>query len=262
MNDEWRSLSFFIDNGFWNSIVSQHNGHPMVFPNLIYRFLLLTTDGNALVRSLATLVTAALDAALLGLATVRCLRANGGSSKLQAISMFLATGALFLWLTAHVKLFWGMSVHDYIVIGAGVVALMLTPRIIDADRWNYSVLGGVVLLGTVCNFSFGFGAAVWGAILVVMTLSRQRFAPMALVAATALLTTVVAHVYLPNYNSTAETLSPNITLQPLLLVLSVSEMLGNAIIQSLAAWINPTVQSAAIAGALGITALLYFSSRI
>ncbi len=262
MSDEWRSLSFLVDNGFWHSIACRHNGHPMLFPNLVYRVLLLASDGNALVRSLATFVSAAAAAALLGLAAARCIRSAGDSSKLQAVAIILATVALSLWLTGHAKLFWGMSVHDYIVIGTGVAALLLTPRISNAGQVNYSAFGGVVLLATVCTFSFGFGAAVWGAVLIVMLMSRQRFAPMVLIVVAALTTTVVAHVYLPNCDSAAETLSRDIDLQPSTLVLSVCGMLGNTMMHSLTAWIKPEIQLAAIVGALGITALVFYSGRI
>ena len=94
--DEWVSLSFYYQNGFWKSVLCRHNGHPVIIPNLVYRLLYLL-DGTASIRSLATSLTSALGFLLIANLAFRDLIDRAIDSKVFVCSVYALFVSIGLW---------------------------------------------------------------------------------------------------------------------------------------------------------------------
>lgn len=176
--DEWVSLSFFMENGWSNSIVCKHNGHPLVLPNLLYRSFLVFSDGDPQLRAITVWMLALCNGCLLSLVArpVSSLRTGSstGTMSLEGLVPVASICAVSVWLVMRSQLVWGMAFHDQIAAaGALLAALGVSREVAQKAGPAYSkvlIFAG----GMIATTSFGWGASVWGATVVILLLARTE----------------------------------------------------------------------------------------
>jgi hypothetical protein len=165
--DPWRFYAHLLATPWPGNVLTVDNGHPEVLPNLLRLFELQVFGGGQWLQILAGMVLLA----GCGLLWARAAPGPGEPREPAARMVWLLCGALtLLWFgngrtLAHAN----ESVHAYLVMAClfGGVRLVTRPgaaRLVLASG-----------LGLVATLSFGTGAAVFGALLIVLCLRGTRW---------------------------------------------------------------------------------------
>ncbi len=168
--DEWQHLGFYMSNGLFGNLFCKYYGHPMIFPGFLYRLSLAAFDGSALSRISMNLTIIVVNILLFTKLLIQQQR-NTPYVTLPKITLFLLSGIAFTLLVNHHKLLWGMAIHDHLTIMGLLIAangfkfLLVEPN--DPKALFFLFLGGVI-----SSLSFGYGGAVWGALLISLLLLR------------------------------------------------------------------------------------------
>jgi len=171
--DEWTSFRFFVEHGFWPSVLCLHNGHPIMLTNLFYRLLLVVFDGAAEARVLVSTGLAAVSSGLLGLLALRSIPRGGYVDSVALTASYVAVFTLGLWLAMGHMLLWGIGLHDHLVVFGVVMAAWGVVRLLTNDAATNAVGLLLVVFGCLlATWSFGFGIALWGATAWVLFLNR------------------------------------------------------------------------------------------
>ncbi len=158
--DDWRHYyAYFFEKTFLESIFDRQNGHIMLLPNFIfymnYRFL-----GGVMIN--LALVSVAVLGAVSGffmLALVRGLKSLK-VGLIQTIGIGSIALSVVLLLTAPVTLFWGIGVHNHLVVLGAVGAALFASGLLGPIN-KMPAFVGFVACATLASTSFSTGTAVW-----------------------------------------------------------------------------------------------------
>lgn len=231
--DDWTSLSFYIKNGFWGSVLCQHNRHPMVFPNLAYRLALLIFDGDALAVTAAMVVSSSCAFMLLARLTVRRVQADSRYVQILTWLAFMSLSVIAVWLVMRRNLLWGIALVDYFtLLGSACVAHGVAGLVDDQRRAKSGALIWVFSGAIFATFSFGSGAAIWGAVFVVLCIWRSSFRLIITLSLCGMMIVAASHLMLPNcYQSELGSLRISSDLANLLLL--IPGLLGSLVVHGL-----------------------------
>ncbi len=169
--DDWRSLSHFLSTGLFDSIVCKHNSHPLYIPAIFYRASLLLFDASSMSRIVFNVIFISLNIGMLSLIISTVFR-----NVLGRLPIFVLCGLLAVVYSSPVninKLVWGMAIHDHIVFFGVLVSIWGLIHLNQEERlyWPHIV---ILTGGVIASISFGYGGAVWGALLIGLILLRSR----------------------------------------------------------------------------------------
>ena len=159
-SDDWRHYNhYFFERDLWTAILGRENGHLMVLPNII--FLLNYTWFDGRMSNLALTSVALLSAAGL-LVAISLLKATPTKRQypIALLCVFLTCEAMLLFLGAPRTLFWGMGVHNHLVVLGVVGAAFFAAGMAGSLRNPLPALG-FVTFATIASTSFTTGAAAW-----------------------------------------------------------------------------------------------------
>ena len=166
--DPWRFYTHLLTTPWPVDVLTIDNGHPEILPNLLRLFELQALGGGQWLQILVGMLLLAGCCLLWALAW----RGTDPSPGLKAPRTgWLLCGALMLlWFgngrtLAHAN----ESVHAYLVIGCLFGGVLL------AARPGRARLALALLLGLLGTLSFGTGAAIFGALFIVLCLRRARW---------------------------------------------------------------------------------------
>ena len=261
MMDEWGTLAFYFDKGFWPSVFCQHNNHVVLLPGAFARLLYLATDADPFIRGLATLLCAGLLGVCVGYLAVQANTTGHNGSHLVRASRFVVAVAFTLWLVCYPQLFWGMATYGYFPLLFGFAAVLTLNALLQKPEKPGAWLLLPVLLATASALSFSYGVASWGALALVMILHRK---PWHWIAATLLLGLAVIMSFrlsLPHCRP-LDSLAPDISsIGVISLLQGLVSLLGSAWAHSLAPLVPPSPLLASVLGALGLVLLCWLSFK-
>ena len=171
-SDDWRHYNhYFFERDLWTAIFGRENGHLMILPNLIFLVNYTYFDGR--MSNLALTSVALLTAAGL-LVAISLLKATRIRRQYPTLCVFLICEAMLLFLGAPVSLFWGMGVHNHLVV-LGVAGAAFFAAGMAGPLRNPLPALGFITFATVASTSFTTGAAAWLLGFIGVLASRERF---------------------------------------------------------------------------------------
>ena len=253
--DEWGGINFYFDQGFWSSILCQHNKHVVILPKLVTRLVFLATDADPFIRGLVTLLSASLFGVLLGFVAARACQESGVENRLPQIGLFVASLSLLLWLISYQQLFWGMAIYTYFSLLFGLAALLAFGIIGHRHDRPGRLLPIPLLLAAGSTLSFSYGAAAWGGLALLMFFHQKpwRFSVGTLVLGMAIFFGL--RQLLPHCRPVYHLISGELIIEPVALLHGVLSLHGSIWPQSLAPIFAPSSTVAAIMGAAGLVIL-------
>ena len=175
-SDDWRHYNhYFFERDPWTAILGRENGHLMILPNIIFLLNYICFDGR--MSNLALTTVALLSASGL-LVAISLLRAIPTKQRyrypIEHLCVFLVCEAMLLFLGAPRTLFWGIGVHNHLVV-LGVVGAAFFAAGMAGPLRNPLPALGFITFATVASTSFTTGAAAWLLGFMAVLANRERF---------------------------------------------------------------------------------------
>jgi hypothetical protein len=194
--DQWRQYLDYVTLPFPQNVLHPDNGHWLVVPNLVAWIELVWFAGNQWLQILVGLL--AMSGAVATVAWV-CLRDRGVPMQHRAAGAFLGTFAIF-WLGNIRTLFHSTELlHTSLPIAclmlAGSACIAAT-RSGPARSGGLGYVAAATALAFVATFSFGYGIAVFIAIVAVLVARRANRSQLFL-ALGGLIATAALYVLMP-----------------------------------------------------------------
>jgi len=163
INDEWVSLDFYTRNGFIDSVLCSHNGHPLILANLLYRLQLVLFDFSPISRVSGVVVIVLTYSILLYKIFLLILP---DLSKFWKMFILLLFASLGFWLGNSYKLMWGMAIHDHLAILGMSITMFGLALLVNEPRNTLKAYSVCFFGALVASFSFGYGIIAWPAVLL------------------------------------------------------------------------------------------------
>ncbi len=156
--DDWRHYrDYFFDRTYIESIFGRQNGHLMIVPNLFFYHNYTFLSGKMIYLAIANV--ALLGSAALVVAKVMDDAFNYiGSTAGKRVAIASISLALMLCLLAPVTQFWGIGLHNHIVVLSVICAAYFVSGNFRALDSGVSMIG-FSLFSILAATSFSFGAA-------------------------------------------------------------------------------------------------------
>lgn len=259
--DEWNSLNFYIDRGLGGSVFCTHNGHPMAFPNLAYRVLLLATHGDPVARGLSVWLVVLASALLVAFITMPGKISKQIDKMLFQVSAILFICALYTWMVMHHMLLWNISLSNYLaVFGTALSSYGFMLWCNSRHEKNYSAIATILMGAVIATWSHSIGASVWGALAVALFLVKKDWRYSAGAFLIGVLFVIGTYKGMPACSGVHSGGFPKIeTLAPLDIALFVISNLGAAPVMALGLKMPLAIWLASAIGLLGVGILMWFS---
>lgn len=151
------------------------NGHIVAIPGLLYRADISLFRASNIAN--LTVMLACIVAICLILRTA--FSSLSERFRGRTANVYFATALmLMVWFHSWENLFWPFQVHQYISLLLSALALLVlsAAAVKNEPRAVATGVAVAMAIGLLASASFGVGLAVWGAAVVIMTLSRQPLA--------------------------------------------------------------------------------------
>ena len=173
-SDDWRHYyHYFFKRDPWTAIFGRENGHLMILPNITFLLNYISFAGR--MSNLALMTVALLSVSGL-VVTISLLKAIPDRHRypIEPLCVFLLCEAMLLFLGAPSTLFWGMGVHNHLVV-LGVVGAAFFAAGMAGPLRNPLPALGFIIFATVASTSFTTGAAAWLLGFMGVLVRRERF---------------------------------------------------------------------------------------
>ena len=178
--DDWRHYShYFFQRDAIDAIFGRENKHLMIAPNFIFFSNYLFFDGRMSNLALVNVGLLSAVAVLLGTGWIKATWRQD-RSWVEVVAIFFIWGAVALFLGAPRTQFWGIGVHNHLVV-VGVLGAALFASGIAGTLTRPGPLAGFVGSAAVAATSFTTGAAAW--LLAFPGVVANREKPIVLIAA-------------------------------------------------------------------------------
>ncbi len=158
--DDWRHYThYFFQRDVIDAIFGRENNHLMVIPNLIFLSNYQFLDGRMSNLALANVGLLLAASVLLATGWIKATWRRE-RSWVEVLGIVFTWGAVTLFLGAPRTLFWGIGVHNHLVV-LGVVGAALFASGIAGSLTRPGPFAGFVSSAAVAATSFTTGAAAW-----------------------------------------------------------------------------------------------------
>ena len=171
--DDWRHYNhYFFERDLVGAIFGRENLHLMILPNFIFLSNYTFFDGR---MSNLALVTVGLLSTAAALAAFAWLRATWKPDRqlVEVVSAFLVWAAILLFLGAPRTLFWGIGIHNHLVVLGAFGAALFASGLAGSLRKPITFVG-FIGFATIASTSFTTGSAVWMLGFLGAVLNRER----------------------------------------------------------------------------------------
>ncbi|MYH15480.1 MAG: hypothetical protein F4149_09940 [Gammaproteobacteria bacterium] len=171
--DDWRHYNhYFFERDLINAIFGRENLHLMILPNIMFLSNYLFFDGR---MSNLALINVGLLSTSAALAAFAWLRATWKPDRHMAevAGAFLVWAAILLFLGAPRTLFWGIGVHNHLVVLGAFGAALFASGLTGSLRKPINFIG-FIGFATIASTSFTTGSAVWMLGFLGAVLNRER----------------------------------------------------------------------------------------
>lgn len=167
--DQWRQYVAYLQQPFPLNVIAQDNSHRLILPNLVAVLELRWFNGNQWLQLAVGAVCATTAAALTACV---CWRDRNVASTQRAAAAFLCVFSVF-WLGNVRTLFHSAELlHTSIPICLMTCALVCVVGM-DGTRHEVRRAALAVLFGAAAAFSFGYGIAVFPAVIAIAVVRRS-----------------------------------------------------------------------------------------
>ena len=159
-SDDWRHYNhYFFERDLVGAIFGRENLHLMILPNIIFLSNHVFFDSR---MSNLALVNVGLLSTAGALAAFAWLQATWKPDRrmVEVLGAILVGVAILLFLGAPRKLFWGMGVHNHLVVLGTFGAALFVSGLVGSLRKPRNFIG-FVGFATIASTSFTTGSAVW-----------------------------------------------------------------------------------------------------